>query len=359
MGEAGPARPGESNGAAWQQFLQAVRVAQARAEAAVAAADTLGALEEVRVRFLGRRGEVTALLREVGKLPPERRPAAGHEANRLAETLDALLKSRRRALESAALDARLAAERLDVTLPGRPAPRGHLHPIYQVWRELEAIFIAMGYDVAEGPEVEWDALNFVALNIPKDHPARDMQQTFFVTDEILLRTHTSPVQIRYMRERAPQLPLRMVCPGRVFRRDADATHSPMFHQIEGLVVDRGITFGDLKGALLEFAQALYGPEVRIRLRPSYFPFTEPSAEVDVSCALCGGTGCRTCGGSGWLEILGAGMVHPVVLENGGYDPEEVSGFAFGAGIDRMAMLKYGIDDLRRFTTNDLSFLTQF
>ncbi|WP_054673488.1 phenylalanine--tRNA ligase subunit alpha, partial [Calditerricola satsumensis] len=255
---------------------------------------------------------------------------------------------------------RLSAERLDVTLPGRPIPIGARHPLLQVIEEIEDIFIGLGFEVAEGPEVESDYYNFEALNLPKGHPARDMQDSFYITEEILLRTHTSPVQIRTMEAKGGAVPVKIICPGKVYRRDDDdATHSHQFMQVEGLVVDRGIRMSDLKGVLLAFAREMFGADVAIRLRPSYFPFTEPSAEVDITCVMCGGRGCRVCKETGWLEILGAGMVHPDVLRAGGYDPEQVSGFAFGMGVERIAMLKYGIDDIRHFYTNDVRFLEQF
>ncbi|MBX6378731.1 MAG: phenylalanine--tRNA ligase subunit alpha [Clostridia bacterium] len=326
---------------------------------AIRGADDLERLGAVRVRLLGKKGLVTGLLRRLGSLPPEERPAAGQRLNALRDRVEAALAARQEELAARALAERLAREVLDVTLPGRRPALGRRHPLRRVQDEVVAIFCQLGFEVFEGPEAEWDALNFDALNMPPGHPARDMQDSFYLTDSIVLRTHTSPAQIRFMRARAPQLPIRMVAPGRVYRRDDDATHSPVFHQLEGLLVDRDVTLAELKGTLETFARRLYGPEARVRLRPSYFPFTEPSAEVDVSCSLCGGRGCRTCKGSGWLEILGAGMVHPQVLRNGGYDPEEVTGFAFGMGLERIAMLKYGVDDLRLFYQNDLRFLRQF
>lgn len=344
------------------------RIESLRAEAlsACGAAASLADLEEVRVRYLGRRGALTALLRELGSLDPAERPAVGSLANAVRDELERTLEARRRELEAEEEAHRLRAEVVDVTLPGRRPQVGHAHPLRQVAAEIEAIFRNLGYDVFEGPEIEYDYFNFEALNIPPDHPAREMQDSFYVTDKVLLRTHTSPAQIRYMRRVAPRLPVRMIAPGRVYRRDDDATHSPMFHQVEGLLVDRDVSLADLKGTLAAFARRMFGEGARVRLRPSYFPFTEPSAEVDVSCTICGGAGvagggqpCRTCKGSGWLEILGAGMVHPEVLRNGGYDPGEVSGFAFGMGVERIAMLKYGIDDLRLFFQNDLRFITQF
>lgn len=335
-------------------------------EEAIRGASALDELEEVRVRFLGKKGRLTHLLRGMGRLSAEERPLAGRLVNEAKERLETLLDERREALQAGERDRRLVGESIDVTLPGRAVRLGHPHPLRTVGKEIEEIFSSMGYEVFEGPEVELDYYNFEALNIPKSHPARDMQDSYYVTDEILLRTHTSPAQIRYMRGRAPELPVRMIAPGRVYRRDDDATHSPVFHQVEGLLVDRGVTMGDLKGTLLAFARAMYGGNAGIRLRPSYFPFVEPGAEVDVSCTICGGEGepaggrtCRTCKGTGWLEILGAGMVHPTVLKNGGYDPEEVTGFAFGMGVERITMLKFGVDDLRLFFQNDQRFLTQF
>jgi len=337
------------------------RIAELRTEALAALAEAASAaeLDRVRVRYLGKNGSVSAILRSMGKLPPEVRPEIGRAANQLRQELETALAERQAALAAAEKQRRLQAERLDVTLPGRPLPLGTAHPINLVFAEIRDIFQSLGFGVAEGPEVEWDYYNFEALNIPRDHPARAMQSSFYITADILLRTQTSPVQVRYMEQHAPELPVRIIVPGRVYRRDDDATHSPMFHQVEGLLVDRGVTMADLKGILLEFARRIFGPDTRIRMRPSYFPFTEPSGEVDVTCVICGGAGCRTCGHSGWVEILGCGMVHPRVLENGGYDLETVSGFAFGMGVERIAMLKYGIDDLRHFFVNDLRFLRQF
>ena len=323
------------------------REAHDAAAAAMSAAD----LERVRVAYLGRQGRLTLLLRSLGALPAEERPLVGAAANEAKRALEALLDERLRR------DARARA-RLDLTLPGRRPPRGGLHPLTLVADEIIAIFAGLGFSVAEGPEIETDYYNFEALNIPRDHPARDMQDTLYLSGETLLRTHTSPVQVRTMQARRP--PVRIIVPGKVYRRDvADMSHSPMFHQVEGLAVDRSITMGDLKGTLELFAREMFGPQSRIRFRPSFFPFTEPSAEVDVLCFLCRGAGCRLCKQGGWLEILGSGMVHPRVLCNVGYDPEEVTGWAFGMGIERIAMLKYGIDDLRLFFDNDLRFLRQF
>jgi phenylalanyl-tRNA synthetase alpha chain len=408
-------------------------LAESARQAIGAAADERG-LEELRVRFLGKKGEISGVLRGMGALPAEERPRLGEVANRVRDEVEALLAAARARLAGSRLEAELAATPLDVTLGGRRLlPRGHRHPLTRAAEEIAAIFGRLGYEVANGPEIELDWYNFEALNIPADHPARDMQDTFYVggpdagapaeplaggrqappagpaevqpepaaaqarppapplapSGNVLLRTHTSPVQIRTMK-RIGKPPLRVICPGRVYRSDYDQTHSPMFHQVEGLCVDERITFADLKGTLAAFARAYFGPGTRTRFRPSYFPFVEPGAEVDVSCSICGGSGarddgraqgqagepaeraggsggtrpsassrCSTCKGSGWLEVLGAGMVHPRVLENGGLDPGRCTGFAFGMGVERMAMLKYGIDDLRLFFENDLRFLEQF
>ena len=314
-------------------------------------------LDEARVRYLGKKGALTQLLRALPDLAPAERPVVGREANLAKAEIESVLEARQAALESVERRARLAADRPDLTLPGRRLVPGGLHPLTRVHDEIVDVFTGMGFAVAEGPEVELDYYNFEALNIPKDHPARDMQDTFYVGGEILLRTHTSPVQIRTMERQKP--PVRIIVPGRVYRRDADITHSPVFHQVEGLAVDRGISMGDLKGTLELFARELFGADSRIRFRPSFFPFTEPSAEVDVLCFLCKGGGCRVCKASGWLEILGSGMVHPRILRAMGYDTEEVTGWAFGMGIERVAMLRYGIDDIRLFYENDLRFLSQF
>jgi phenylalanyl-tRNA synthetase alpha chain len=330
-------------------------VQEARNEISRAASST--ELEQVRVRYLGRQGRLTLLLRELGSLPASERPAVGAAANEAKRELEALLELRLGETREAERRQERARQRLDLTLPGRRPPLGSRHPVTRVHDDIVAIFMGLGFSVAEGPEVEDDYHNFEALNIPRDHPARDMQDTFYVGEETMLRTHTSPVQIRAMQAQHP--PLRIICPGRVYRRDADLTHSPMFHQVEGLAVDRDISMGDLKGVLELFAREMFGSRSRIRFRPSFFPFTEPSAEVDVLCFLCGGGGCRVCSQTGWLEILGSGMVHPHVLRQVGYDPEEVTGWAFGMGIERIAMLKYGVDDIRLFFENDLRFLRQF
>ena len=328
-----------------------------REDALAALADKQVDPESLRIRFLGKKGELTALLRSMGELSPEERPAAGQAVNELRRFIEDGIEKAKAEHGAAKLAKRLTEERIDVTLPVETEV-ACLHPLTQIQRELEDIFIGMGFETVDGPEVEYDYYNFVALNIPEDHPARDTQDTFYITDKILLRSQTSPVQVRVMEKRKP--PIRIISPGRVYRSDAvDATHSPLFHQLEGLVVDRGVTMGDLKGTLETFAKKLFGPETRIRFRPHHFPFTEPSAEVDASCFVCGGKGCRVCKGEGWIEILGAGMVHPFVLSNCGIDTEEYSGFAFGLGIERIAMLKYKIDDMRLLYENNTQFLSQF
>ncbi len=331
----------------------------AQAKEALARADSLETLEEIRIRYLGKKGELTRVLRGMSALPAEERPRIGQLANSIREVLENELAERTAEIKARVKRARLAAESIDVTLPGTPFLPGKKHPLTTVQEEIEEIFLGLGFSIAEGPEVELDYYNFEALNLPKDHPARDMQDSFFIGPEVLLRTHTSPVQVRTMERTAPAVPVKIIAPGKVYRRDDDATHSPMFHQVEGLAVDRRVTFGDLKGVLDVFAREMFGAGTRTRFRPSYFPFTEPSAEVDISCVMCGGKGCRVCSHTGWLEILGCGMVHPRVLEMSGYNSAEVTGFAFGMGVERIAMLKYGIDDLRLFFDNDLRFLAQF
>ncbi len=325
----------------------------------IEAAPDMEAVKKLRVRYLGKKGALTALLRRMRELEPEQRPLAGQKANNLRSKLEDLLARKEEYLREAASASRWEEERIDVTLPGAPFNLGRKHPLTLVLEEIKGIFTGLGFQVVQGPEIESDYYNFEALNLPADHPARDMQDSFYFTPQILLRTHTSPVQIRTMELQAPRLPVRIIAPGKVYRRDDDATHSPMFHQVEGLAVDRGITFADLKGTLLLFAREMFDSGQRIRLRPSFFPFTEPSAEVDIACIMCRGKGCRVCSQSGWLEILGCGMVHPRVLEVSGYDPEDVTGFAFGMGVERIAMLKYGINDMRLLFSNDLRFLRQF
>ena len=324
--------------------------------------EDLKELDNVRVKFLGKKGELTSLLRGMSQLSAEDRPRIGKIANEARAEIEKLLAEKNSELKSKELANKLAAEKIDVTLPGRKIFAGNLHPLTITLNRVKDIFIQMGYTVEEGPEIETDYFNFEALNLPKDHPARDMQDSFYITEEILLRTQTSPVQARTMQKFSNNEPIRMIAPGRVYRRDDyDASHSPMFTQVEGLVIDEKITFADLKGTLDFFCKKIFGDSAQIRLRPSFFPFTEPSTEVDVSCVMCKGEDehCKVCHGSGWLEILGAGMVHPKVLEMSGYDSTKVSGFAFGMGIERIAMLSYGIDDLRYFFDNDIRFLNQF
>lgn len=311
----------------------------------------------IRVRLLGRKGELTALMKGLGSLSPDERPSVGQLVNSVRDELESCLEAALTAERERVKNERLQSERIDVTLPGRKSQVGTKHPITLIVEEVCEIFAGLGFSVAEGPEIEHDWYNFEALNFPPEHPARDMQDTFFVENDLLLRTHTSPVQIRTMLKQKP--PVRIIAPGTVYRCDSDATHSPMFHQIEGLMVDKGITFGDLKGILTIFTNQLFGQKTGVRLRPSFFPFTEPSAEVDIACVICGGKGCRVCKNSGWLEILGAGMVDPEVYRHVNYDAEDISGFAFGMGIERIAMLKYGINDMRLLFENDVRFLRQF
>lgn len=311
-------------------------------------------IEQLRVRFLGRKGELAQLFKNLGKAPEDQRPMLGKLLNDAKVQLETLFSE---ALEHSRTSSSRKAPPFDVTVPGRRPLRGRLHPITQVAMEISRIFNALGFETVEGPEVELDYYNFEALNIPRDHPARDMQDTFYISNDIVLRTHTSPIQVRVMEKRRP--PIRVIAPGRTYRCDSDATHTPMFHQVEGLMVGDRISFADLKGILTIFVHQMFGPQVGLRFRPSFFPFTEPSAEVDIQCVMCGGNGCRVCSQTGWLEILGSGMVDPEVFKMVGYDPDAVTGFAFGMGIERIAMLKFGIDDLRLFFENDLRFLMQF
>ncbi|HEX9778910.1 MAG TPA: phenylalanine--tRNA ligase subunit alpha [Geopsychrobacteraceae bacterium] len=314
-------------------------------------------LQDVRVRFLGKKGELTEVMKGMRELAPDQRPVVGGLINKVKEQFEELFSSRREALQQQAIDRRLAQERVDVTLPGRKHFVGHKHPVTLVTEEIVAIFSRLGFTVEEGPEIEQDFYNFEALNIPRDHPARDMQDTFYISDDLVLRTHTSPVQIRTMLRQPP--PVKVIAPGTVYRRDSDLTHSPMFHQIEGFLVDKGINFGDLKGILTHFLKEYFGEKLAVRFRPSFFPFTEPSAEVDIACVICSGQGCRVCKGTGWLEILGCGMIDPEVFAAVAYDSSLYSGFAFGMGLERIAMLKYGVNDLRLFFENDQRFLCQF
>ena len=324
----------------------------------LAKAESSAALEQIRVGVLGKKGELTALLRGMGKLPPEERPKAGQRVNEVRSELEGALEAKGEEIKAREKAARLEAEAVDVTLPGPARGAGSLHPMNIALERMIDIFVGMGYEVVEGPEVEYDHYNFELLNLPKNHPARDAQDTFYIDDNIVLRTHTSPVQARIMTTRKP--PIRIVCPGRVYRADeADATHSPVFHQMEGLVIDENITMGDLKGTLDEFARQMYGEGIRTRFRPSFFPFTEPSAEVDLTCANCHGEGCRMCKGTGWIEVLGAGMVNPKVLDMCGIDSKKYSGFAFGMGVERIACLKYNVPDLRMLVEGDMRFLRQF
>ena len=319
---------------------------------------TLEKLSELKVSYLGKKGEITSMLKSMRDIPAEERPAFGQMVNSLREEIENKMEERRKALADAARAARLEAETIDVTLPAKKQHFGHRHPNSIALDEVERIFVGMGYEVVEGPEVEYDEYNFTKLNIPPNHPAKDEQDTFYINSEIVLRTQTSPVQARVMEQ--GKLPIRMIAPGRVFRSDeVDATHSPSFHQIEGLVIDKNITFADLKGTLAEFARKMFGEDTKVKFRPHHFPFTEPSAEMDVSCFKCGGKGCRFCKGSGWIEILGCGMVHPHVFEMCGIDPDQYTGFAFGVGLERIALLKYEIDDMRLLYENDVRFLKQF
>lgn len=331
---------------------------KSRAAAALANAKLPQEIDEFRVRFLGKKGELTGILKQMGKLSPEERPVIGQLANEVRSWIETDIETRLTEIKASQMAARLESEKLDVTLPGKRPQFGAKHPLSIVLDEIKEIFIGMGFEIADGPEVETDYYNFEALNIPKDHPARDTQDTFYINENILLRTQTSPVQVRVMEQKKP--PIRIISPGQVYRSDAlDATHSPLFHQIEGLVVDKGITFADLKGTLETFIKRLYGEDSVVRFRPHHFPFTEPSAEVDVQCFNCKGEGCRLCKGEGWIEILGCGMVHPKVLSNCGIDPDVYSGFALGMGLERVVMRRYNIDDIRLFYENDVRFLKQF
>ncbi len=327
-------------------------------EESIKSATDLKDLESAKVKFLGKKGELTAMLKNMGSVSPEDRPKIGQMVNDVRIFAEDLLEKTKETITEKQIQAKLKMERIDVTIPSKPRELGHKHPMTIVIDDIKNIFIGMGYQIAEGPEIEKEYYNFEALNIPKHHPARDEQDTFYIGNGMLLRTQTSPVQVREMEK--GELPIRVIAPGRVFRSDeVDATHSPVFHQLEGLVIDKGITMGDLKGALAVFAKELLGEETKVRFRPHHFPFTEPSAEMDVTCFVCGGSGCRVCKDSGWIELLGCGMVHPKVLKMSGIDPEEYSGFAFGMGVERVAMQRYGISDLRLMYENDINFLKQF
>ncbi|KAB2313446.1 phenylalanine--tRNA ligase subunit alpha [Betaproteobacteria bacterium SCN2] len=330
----------------------------AEALAAIRASQDLPELEQVKIRFLGKQGALTELLKSLGGLSPDERKSAGARVNEAKQAVEAALKMRRDVLQEAELERRLKEEAIDVTLPGRGRGRGGLHPVTRTLERIEKLFGSMGFEVAHGPEIETDFYNFTALNIPEDHPARAMHDTFYLQDGSLLRTHTSPVQVHYMQEHKP--PFRIIAPGRVYRCDSDVTHTPMFHQVEGLWVDETVSFADLKGVLADFMRRFFEQDdLKVRFRPSFFPFTEPSAEMDIGCVICGGEGCRVCSHTGWLEVLGCGMVHPNVFKHVNVDPEPYLGFAFGLGVERLAMLRYGVDDLRLFFENDLRFLAQF
>ncbi len=338
-----------------KERLEAIKAA---AQAAIESAQDEKAIEELRIKYLGKKGELTAILKQMGQLSPEERPKMGQLVNEAKSKLESFISEKSADLKEKATEMKLRSETVDITMPAKKRTVGRLHPLNTVLNDMIDIFQSMGFDVLDGPEVETDHYNFECLNVPADHPARDMQDTFYLADNLLLRTQTSAAQVRTMETRKP--PIRIICPGRVFRADeVDATHSPVFHQIEGLVVDKGITMCDLKGVLEQFAHEIYGPETKVKFRPSFFPFTEPSVEVDVSCSECGGKGCRVCKGSGWIEILGAGMVHPNVLRSCGIDPEVYSGFAFGIGLDRLTTTRYKISDIRLLFENDKRFLEQF
>ena len=337
------------------ETLNSIKLA---AKEAVLNANNESAIEEVRVKFLGKKGELTAILKQMGSLSPEERPKMGQLVNEAKAEIESLIADKKTVLIKKAVEEKLKAETIDITMPAKEIKQGKLHPLNTVLDDMINIFQSMGFDVVDGPEVETDHYNFECLNVPADHPARDMQDTFYLAENLLLRTQTSAAQIRVMENAKP--PIRVICPGRVFRADeVDATHSPVFHQIEGLVVDKGVTMCDLKGVLEQFAHEIYGSDTKVKFRPSFFPFTEPSVEVDVTCSECGGKGCRVCKGSGWIEILGAGMVHPNVLRSCGIDPEEYSGFAFGIGLDRLTTTRYKISDIRLLFENDKRFLEQF
>jgi phenylalanyl-tRNA synthetase alpha chain len=327
------------------------------AQAKIEAAGDLRALDEVRVAYLGKTGAITEQLKQLGKLPKEERSQAGQAINKAKQAVQQTIEARKTALEQEVLNARLASETIDVTLPGRNSSSGGLHPVTRTIERIEKLFANAGFSVAEGPEIEDDYHNFEALNIPEHHPARAMHDTFYFDEHLLLRTHTSPVQIRVMENAEP--PLKVIAPGRVYRCDSDLTHTPMFHQVEGFLVDENVTFADLKGIIHDFLQGFFEKDLKVRFRPSYFPFTEPSAEVDIECVMCEGEGCRVCSHTGWLEVLGCGMIHPAVMKHVNIDSEKYSGYAFGMGVERLAMLRYGVNDLRLFFENDLRFLKQF
>ncbi|MDD5593117.1 MAG: phenylalanine--tRNA ligase subunit alpha [Candidatus Margulisbacteria bacterium] len=335
------------------------KIKQLKEEAlkAIGETQTIASLDEARIKYAGKKSDLQELLKSLGSAAPEERPKLGALVNEAKTAIELALSGRKAALQKSEQTKKIAAEKVDITMPGKGIRRGHIHPLTQVMEEAKAIFIRMGFEIAEGPEVETDYYNFDGLNIPPHHPSRDMWSTLFIKDDILLRTHTSPVQIRVMEKKKP--PLAIIAPGRVYRRDSDASHSPIFQQLEGFLVNKQVTFGDLKGTLTEFLRQMFGKDKNVRFRPSFFPFTEPSAEADVECVMCKGKGCRLCKDTGWIEILGSGMIDPNVFKAVGYDPEKYSGFAFGMGIDRITMLKYGIDNIRLLYENDVRFLEQF
>ncbi|AXF55844.1 phenylalanine--tRNA ligase subunit alpha [Salicibibacter kimchii] len=341
-------------------MIERLKALESEALEAVKTSGDKKALEQVRIRYLGKKGAITGVLRGMGQLSAEERPVVGQKANEVRETIQEALAKKTDVFEKAELEQRLEDEEIDVTLPGRPMTQGSTHPLTAVVEEIEDIFIGLGFEVTEGPEVETDYFNFEMINLPPNHPARDMQDSFYISEDTLLRTQTSPVQARTLQKHEGEGPVRIISPGKVYRRDEDdATHSHQFMQIEGMYVDKNVRMSDLKGIFDTFVKQYFGQEREIRLRPSFFPFTEPSAEIDVTCGICAGEGCRICKQSGWIEVLGSGMIHPRVLELNGFDPEVYSGFAFGMGVERFAMLKYGIDDIRHFYTNDTRFLSQF
>ena len=321
--------------------------------------EALQDIQDIRVKYLGKKGELTALMKELGKLSKEERPQVGQMVNTARSLIEDALQQRMAELKQQALQKKIESEKIDITLPGRKPLMGHEHILHQTAREMEEAFMRMGFSIVEGPDIESDYYNFQCLNFPDDHPARDMQDSMYITDKILLRTHTSPLESRTLQAHKPNEPFKIIAPGKVYRWDYDATHSPVFHQMEGMIIDKDIRFSDLKGMLEDFLREIFGPKTKVRFRASFFPFTEPSAEVDISCVMCGGKGCRVCSHTGWLEILGCGITHPNVLRQNGYDPEKVTAFAFGMGIERIAMLKYGVDDLRLFYEDDMRFLKQF
>jgi phenylalanyl-tRNA synthetase alpha chain len=336
---------------------QSLESLQVEADTAISSAQTLSGLDDLRVHYLGKKGVITEQLKSIGGLPHEERKQFGQDVNKIKGVIAAWLETRHKELELAHIQSQFESEKIDVTQPGRSQSQGSVHPLTRTFRRMEGIFDRIGFNVATGPEIEDDYYNFEALNIPENHPARAMHDTFYVDEHVVLRTHTSPVQIRYMENNEP--PIRVIAPGRVYRCDSDITHTPMFHQLEGLAIDENITFADLKGVLIHFIQEFFEQDLPVRFRPSYFPFTEPSAEMDMGCVFCNSKGCRICSHTGWIEVLGCGMVHPKVLESGGVDSTKYTGYAFGLGVERLTMLRYGVNDLRLFFSNDLSFLRQF